>query len=319
MSEILSQDEVDSLLSGLSEGKVKSETDKTPVDGEIVPYDFSNQSRLIIRDRMPTFDVINQRLGRNLRVSMSNMLHTSLDINPEGVNTVKFYEFIRSLPVPTSLHVFRMEPLRGHSLLVLESRLVFNLIDKFFGGTGGGATKIEGREFTSIENIMIKRIVTTCLDDLEEAWKPVKSVQPSLVRSEVNPQFAAVVLPEDMVIVIKYEVEMDQAVGKIILCMPYAMIEPIRSILSSGFQAETLDIDYHWQRRLKEIIFGAEVECTVELGSTEISGERLLKLQTGDVIQLDQDAGAKIRAYVEGVPKLNGFPGVHRGFQALKL
>ncbi|MFZ5570318.1 MAG: flagellar motor switch protein FliM [Thermodesulfobacteriota bacterium] len=318
MSEILSQEEVDSLLSGLSAGKVETETDKPVEAGELRRFDFANQDR-VIRGRMPTFEVINERFAREVRTSLSNLLHTTVDISAEALDTMKFSEFGRSLPVPTSLHVFRMDPFRGHALLVLESQLVFNLIDTFFGGKGTAPAKIEGREYTAIEETMINKVVMACLKDLQTAWAPVEPITTVLVRSEVNPQFAAIVMPTDLVIVTKFEIELEQSAGTLIVCLPYAMLEPLRSKLAAGFQAEILDIDYVWQKRLKEIILSSTVRFEVLLGKVKISGERLIQMKTGDVIQLDQDAEDSLVGLVEGVPKLMGYAGIQRGFQAFQV
>lgn len=319
MSDILSQEEVDSLLSGLSTGKIESENEagQTDPDG-VSSYDFTSQDQ-VIRGRMPTFEVLNDRFAREIRTSLSALLHTNVDIAAESHDILKFSEFGRSLPVPTSLHVFRLEPLRGHALFVMESQLVFNLIDQFFGGKGNSTARIEGREFTSIEQAMIYKVVRACLKDLETAWMPVEQVHPSMVRSEVNPQFAAIVMPTDLVIVSRFEVELEQSAGTLIVCIPYAMIEPIRGKLSAGFQAETEDVDYTWQKRLKEIIFDSRVEMQVCLGKTEITGERLIGLKEGDVIELDQDASDTLLAMVGGVKKLKGYAGTQRGFQAFSI
>ncbi len=318
MSEILSQDEVDSLLAGLSTGKVDAESD-APVDvDEMSSFDFASQER-VIRGRMPTFEVINERFAREVRTSLSSLLHTNVDISAEGLDTLKFSEFVRSLPVPTSLHMFRLEPFRGHALIVLESRLVFNLIDTFFGGKGTGAARIEGREFTPIEDAMIQKVIYACLKDIEVSWAPVEPVKAVLVRSEVNPQFASIVPPADLVIVVKFEIELEQSAGTLIVCIPYAMLEPLRSKLSAGFQAEALDVDTTWQKRLKEIILDSTVDFVVQLGTVNITGERLIHMKTGDIIQLDQDAGDSLIAMIEDRPKMKGYAGVQRGFQAFRI
>jgi len=318
MADILSQQEVDSLLSGISEGKFGAETDDSPEPEGVRTYDFSGQER-VIRGRMPTFEVINERFTREIRASISTLLHTTVDITTDSMQTLKFSEFGRSLPVPTSLHVFRMEPFRGYVLLVLESQLVFSLIDTFFGGHGNGAAKVEGREFTTIEDVMIKKVVTACLKALETAWAPVESIETVYVRSEVNPQFATIVPPSDLVIVVKFDVELEQSTGAISLCIPYAMIEPIRSKLSSGFQSDALEVDQTWQSRVKEIILNSRVTLSVQLGVASVNGERLLHLKPGDVIQLDQCASEALVGLIEGVPKLEGYAGVQKGFQALKI
>lgn len=319
MGEILTQEEVDSLLSGLTSGKVEAETDQGPeVEEDVILYDFTSQER-VIRGRLPTFEVISERFGRELRSTLSNLLHATVDISMEAIDTIKFGEFVRSLPVPTSLHVFRMEPLRGHGLVVLESQLVFNLIDTFFGGKGASEAKIEGREFTAIEDAMILKVVNGCLENLHIAWIPVEQVRASLVRSEVNPQFATIVMPTDLVIVTKYEVELETSAGTLIVCIPYSMIEPLRSRLSGAFQAEALDIDIAWQKRLKEIILESAVDVHVQLGTKEISGEQLIHMKVGDVVELDQDAEKPLRAIVQGLHKMSGFAGVQRGFQAFRV
>ena len=178
---------------------------------------------------------------------------------------MKFSEFTRSLPVPTSLHLFRMEPLRGFALMVLESRLVYNLIDTFFGGRGDGKAKIEGREFTPIETVMIQKVVAACLEALKKAWRPVEVIDTVFVRSEMNPQFATVLLPSDLVIVSRFEVELEQSAGLITVSLPYAMIEPIRSKLNAGFQSDALEVDQAWVRRVREILHAADGEFRCHL------------------------------------------------------
>ncbi len=320
MSEILSQDEVDSLLDGLDSGEVETETDAAspePVEG-IVVYDFTSQDK-VVRARMPTFDVINERLAREVRATLSSLLQTNVDVSANPFDTLKFSEFVRSLPVPTSLHVFRMEPLRGHGLVVFESQLVYNLIDTFFGGEALGKARVEGREFTTIEEVMVKKAVVAVLKNIEASWAPIEPVKASLIRSEMNPQFTAIVLPTDLVIVTRFEIELEQSAGNLVVCYPYSMIEPMRHKLSSGVQAETEEIDTNWRRRIREIILESEVCLKIQLGTTEITGERLIYMQEGDVIQLDNDAGDPLVCYVDGLEKLTGYVGVQRGFQAFQI
>ena len=320
MSEILSQDEVDSLLDGLDSGEVESEKDvevPEPVDG-IVAYDFTSQDK-VVRARMPTFDVINERLSREVRATLSSLLQTNVDVSANPFDTLKFSEFVRSLPVPTSLHVFRMEPLRGHGLVVFESQLVYNLIDTFFGGAALGKARVEGREFTRIEEVMIKKAVVAVLKNIEASWAPIEPVKASLIRSEMNPQFTAIVLPTDLVIVTRFEIELEQAAGNLVVCYPYSMIEPMRNKLSSGVQAEIEEIDTNWLRMIKEVILKSTVELRIELGKTEVTGEKVLYMQKGDVIQLDNAASDPLSCFVDGFEKLTGYIGVQRGFQAFKI
>ncbi|THB80047.1 MAG: flagellar motor switch protein FliM [Desulfobacteraceae bacterium] len=321
MSEILSQDEVDSLLDGLDSGEVETESDLVkpePVEG-IMVYDFTSQDK-VVRARMPTFDVINERLSREVRATLSSMLQTNVDVSANPFDTLKFSEFVRSLPVPTSLHVFRMEPLRGHGLIVLESQLVYNLIDTFFGGEALGKARVEGREFTHIEEVMIKKAVIAVLKNLEAAWAPIEPVKTALIRSEMNPQFTAIVLPTDLVIVTRFEIELEQSAGNLVACYPYSMIEPMRHKLSSGVQAETEEVDTKWRKMIKEVILESEIEVTIEVGKAQITGEKLIYMQEGDVIQLDTDVSDPITCYLDsGLEKLKGYIGVKRGFQAFQV
>ncbi len=320
MSEILSQDEVDSLLDGLDSGEVESQADaETSVQVEgITAYDFTSQDK-VVRARMPTFDVINERLSREVRATLSSLLQTNVDVSANPFDSLKFSEFIRSLPVPTSLHVFKMEPLRGHGLVVFESQLVYNLIDTFFGGEALGKARVEGREFTAIEEVMIQKAVVAVLKNIETSWVPIEPVKTTLIRSEMNPQFTAIVLPTDLVIVTRFEIELEQVAGNLVVCYPYSMIEPMRHKLSSGVQAELEEIDTNWRRMIKEVILNSEIFLRIQLGKTEITGEKLLYMQEGDVIQLDNDAGDPLSCYVDGLEKLKGFIGVQRGFQAFKI
>ena len=321
MSEILSQDEVDSLLDGLDSGEVESETDvakpEEPVEG-IIAYDFTSQDT-VIRARMPTFDVINERLSREVRATLSSLLQTNVDVSANPFDTLKFSEFVRSLPVPTSLHVFKMDPLRGHGLVVFESQLVYNLIDTFFGGEALGKARVEGREFTRIEEVMIKKAVVAVLKNIEASWAPIESVKISLIRSKMNPQFTAIVLPTDLVLVTRFEIELEQSAGNLVVCYPYSMIEPMRNRLSSGVQTEAEEIDTNWRRMIREVILNSTVDLKIQLGRAEITGERLIYMQKGDVIQLDNDAGDPLISYIDGLAKLTGYAGVQRGFQAFKV
>ena len=320
MSEILSQDEVDSLLDGLDSGDVEAEAGVAQVEKleGIIAYDFTSQDK-VVRARMPTFDVINERLSREVRATLSSLLQTNVDVSANPFDTLKFSEFVRSLPVPTSLHVFRMEPLRGHGLIVFESQLVYNLIDTFFGGEALGKARVEGREFTNIEEVMIKKAVVAVLKNIEASWAPIEPVKASLIRSEMNPQFTAIVLPTDLVIVTRFEIELEQSASNLVVCYPYSMIEPMRNKLSSGVQTEAEEIDTNWRRMIREVILESVVELNIQLGKTEITGERLIYLQKGDVIQLDKDASEPLICYVDGFEKLTGHVGVQRGFQAFKV
>ncbi len=306
MSKILSQDEVDTLLRGLSGGEVEAESDILEDESGIVSFDLSNQDR-IIRGRMPVMEIINDRFARLATNAMANAMRKRADVNPISIDMSKFGDFMRSLPVPTSINIFKLDPLRGNAIMVVDSRLVFALVESFFGGSGS-QPKVEGRDFTRIEQAIIAKVVKLALTNLEESWRPVHEVHVELVRSEINPQFAAIVPPSDVVVVVTFEVELENAIGSLVLCLPYATIEPIRSKLYASFQTERLEIDHTWIARFKERLLETPVEMIVRLGKTQITGRQLLTLHEGDILLLDTDVDDLLDAEVQGVHKFQGMP-----------
>ena len=317
MNKVLAQDEVDALLRGLSDGAIESEPEIPEDDGGIVAFDLANQDR-IIRGRMPVLEIVNDRFARLCTNALSNTVRKRVELNPISLDMTKFGDFMRSLPVPTSINIFKMDPLRGNALMVVDSRLVFALVENIFGGAGS-QPKIEGREFTRIEQAVVNRIVKIALENMEESWRPVHDVKLELVRSEINPQFASIVPPSDVVVVISFEVELDTSLGSMIICLPYATIEPIRGKLHASFQTERLEVDHAWVARLKERLLETPVELKVHFGSTTISGNQLLRMQVGDVLVLDTDVEEMLTCTVEGVDKYRGLAGTVKAMKAFQI
>ena len=317
MNKILAQDEVDALLRGLSGGTIETETDVPENDAGIVPFDLANQDR-IIRGRMPVLEIVNDRFARLCTNALSNAVRKRVELNPISIDMTKFGDFIRSLPVPTSINIFKMDPLRGNAIIVVDARLVFSLVENIFGGAGS-QPKIEGREFTRIEQAVVDRVIKIALDNMEESWRPVHDVKLELVRSEINPQFAAIVPPSDVVVVITFEVELDTSIGTMIICLPYATIEPIRSKLHASFQTERLEIDHAWVARLKERLLETSVELKIHFGNAQITGNQLLRLQVGDIIVLDTDVEDLLTCTVAGVAKYHGLAGTVKSMKAFQI
>jgi len=320
MDKILSQEEIDALLRGMSDGEVATTPEEKDESG-VITYDLVNQDR-IIRGRMPTLEIINDNFSRLFRNSLSLSFRKPIDVGSKGVQIMKFGEFVRTLPVPSSFHVFKIEPLRGHALLVLDSKLVFTLVDIFLGGSGKTSFEVEGREFTAIESRLIRKVVNTVFTDLEKAWNTVHPVSVHHVRSEINPKFVGIVPPTDVVIMIPFGLESEQFTGLISLCIPYAMIEPIKGKLYSAYQSDHLEIDHTWVERLSDRLRSAEVEVAVELGRRNIMVQDLLKLAVGDVLPLGTQVTDLMTARVEGVPKFLGRAGVlgaNKAFQVEEL
>lgn len=317
MNKILAQDEVDALLRGLSGGELTNDVDVPTDETGIVPFDLANQDR-IIRGRMPVLEIVNDRFARLCTNALSNAVRKRVELNPISIDMTKFGDFMRALPVPTSINIFKMEPLRGNAICVVDARLVFSLVENFFGGQGS-QPKIEGREFTRIEQAIVERVIRIVLTNMEESWRPVHEVNLELIRSEINPQFAAIVPPSDVVVVITFEVELESAIGSLVICLPYATIEPIRSKLHASFQTERLEVDHAWVGRLKERLMETPVELKVHFGDAQITGNQLLRLQVGDVLLLDTDVDALLECTVAGVKKFSGICGTVKGNKAFQI
>lgn len=270
VQDLLSQDEIDALLHGVDDGAIDTEEDSEP--GSVKSYDLTSQDR-IVRGRMPTLEMINERFARYTRISMFNLLRRSADVAVGGVQVMKFGEYVHSLYVPTSLNLVKMKPLRGTMLFILDAKLVFKLVDNFFGGDGRHA-KIEGREFTPTELRVVRMVLDQAFADLKEAWQAIQEVNFEYVNSEVNPALANIVSPSEVVVVSTFHIELDGGGGDLHVTFPYSMIEPLREVLDSGVQSDVDDQDERWVRALREEITGAKVPLSAT-GSAVRSSSRI--------------------------------------------
>ncbi|MBI1819238.1 MAG: flagellar motor switch protein FliM [Nitrospirae bacterium] len=313
---VLSQAEVDALLNGVSSGTVKTEAAQAPMG--IRSYDLTSQDR-IIRGRMPTLDIINERFSRVFQVTLSSTIRKTVEFSPLSVEVMKFNEFMRKIPVPSSLVILKMDPLRGNILLSLDARLIFILLDYFFGGKGQTYVKAEGRDFTPIEQKFIQKMVDLLIVDLQKAWYPVYPSTISMVRREINPQFAMIVAPTEVTVTVIYKLELEDKVWNIYLCLPYPTIEPIREKLYGGFQSDQLEVDRQWGERFKNQLQGCNVDVTAELGTADIKLRDLLELSAGDIILLDKGVNENLYLKVEDRIKFFGTAGVFNGNTAVKI
>ncbi|PKM44199.1 MAG: flagellar motor switch protein FliM [Gammaproteobacteria bacterium HGW-Gammaproteobacteria-1] len=316
INDLLSQDEIDALLHGVSGGDIETETDEGMAEGEVRSYDFASEER-IVRGRMPTLEMINERFSRHFRISLFNMLRRSAEISVGGVEMMKFAEYVHTLYVPTSLNMIKIRPLRGTALLVLDPKLVFIVVDNFFGGDGRYHAKIEGREFTPTEQRVIQMLLNLAFKDLREAWAPVMDVDFEYINSEVNPQFANIVSPTEVVVASKFHIELEGGGGDLHVTMPYSMLEPIREMLDAGVQSDRTDTDERWMVALREEIRTAEVELESRLTETELSLRDIMNMKPGDIIPIDMPDLVTLRA--EGIPIFRGTLGVANDNMAIKV
>lgn len=318
MASVLSQGEVDALLHGLSGGAINT-AQKEVYDPAVARlYDLTSQDR-ITRGRMPTLEMAIEKFARIFRTTLLSMLRKVININIVSVDMMKFGEFMKKVPLPATLNVFKMDPLRGISLLVIEARIIFALVDIIFGGTGQGRFKVEGRDFTNIENSVINKIVLSALEDFKSVLKSIVDLDVVYLKSETNPQFAQIAVPTDVVVVVQLEIDMDFIAGSMTFCIPYSTVEPIKEKLQTGYHADKLEVDKEWADKFARGLSSTEVALTVELGKTVLSGREVKNLKKGDVIPLDQDYSTGLNVYLEDILKFRGQPGIYRGNMAVEM
>lgn len=314
--DILSQEEVDALLKGVS-GEPDAADEGGAGDGDgIQTYNLASQDR-IVRGRMPTMEVINERFARNLRLGLFNFTRRTAEISVGPVRLLKYAEFVRNLVVPTNLNMVHVKPLRGTALMIFDPNLVFLVIDNLFGGDGRYHTRVEGRDFTQTEQRIIQNLLGVAMEEMQKAWEPVYPIEFEYVRSEMNTQFANIATPSEVVMVTTFSIELGNAGGDFHVCMPYAMIEPIRDLLYEGMQGDRMEVDERWVSFLSSQVQSTEIKLVANLSEAEVTVRELLEMKVGDVIALN--IPDSITAHVEGVPVLECGYGVHNGQYALKV
>lgn len=311
--EVLNQEEIDALLHGVDSGAV--DVQAPAPSGEVRPYDFATQSR-VVRGQMPTLEMINERFARQLRLSLYTMLRRSPDVAVAPITLPKFGEYLPTLPVPTSINLIRINPLPGTALVVLEPKLVFAVIDNFFGGTGRNS-KIEGRDFTPTEMQIIHMLLNQVFAGMKDAWAPVMAIDMQYQGSENNPNFVNVVTPTDIVVVCRFHIELEGGGGDIHLTIPYALLEPIKDVLKAGIQGDRADKDERWAQTLRNELEETEVDIVTYLCEARLTLGGLLDLKAGDIIACDFDGQATVMA--DGLPLLQGEIGQQRGRQVVKV
>ena len=313
MSDLLSQDEIDALLHGVDD----VDEDDGDIGGEDArSYDFSSQDR-IVRGRMPTLEIVNERFARHLRISMFNMMRRAAEVSINGVQMLKFGEYVHTLFVPTSLNMVRFSPLKGTALITMEARLVFILVDNFFGGDGRFHAKIEGREFTPTERRIIQLLLKIIFEDYKDAWAPVMDVEFEYLDSEVNPAMANIVSPTEVVVINSFHIEVDGGGGDFHITLPYSMIEPIRELLDAGVQSDKQDTDMRWSQALRDEIMDVKVGFDANIIEHEVTLRDVMSFKAGDIIPIELPEHILMR--IEDLPTYRCKLGRSRDNLALKI
>ncbi len=338
MSDLLSQAEIDALLSGMNGGgddnitdlyedenddmsqyleptSNNSNTTPTIERGVVREYDLSSQER-IVRGRMPTLEMVNERFARLLRTSFFQLLRRSSEIYVSPIKIQKFSEFTQNLLVPTNLSIIKAHPLRGKALVVMNPALIFTVVDNFFGGGGGFHTQSEGKEFTPVEMRIVRIILDMIFKDLKEAWKPAIDLEFEYLSSEINPRFANIVEAGEMVVVATVHVDLEGGGGDIHVTMPYTMLEPIRELLDV-INISADEVDQNWHSLLLNEVMRVELDINSFLVEKTMSIRDVLQLKKGDVIPVEMPENVKIRA--AGIPIFEGKMGIYDGNYAVQI
>jgi flagellar motor switch protein FliM len=313
--QILSQDEVDALLQGITGESQKLDEEEQP-QGGIRDYDLASQER-IVRGRMPTMEVINERFARNIRIGLFNLIRKSPEVSIGGIKVQKFSAFLREIVVPTNFNIVSVKPLRGSGLIVCDPSLVFAVIDSLFGGIGKFHTRIEGRDFSPTELRVILRLVEVIIAEYRKAWSGIYPLELDYQRSEMQPQFANIATPSEIVVSTNFTLEIGETTGSVHFCIPYSTLEPIRDVLYSTIQGDASEPDRRWVNLLKQQIQSAQVDLVAELGTAPATVEQLLAFKPGDFIELDLEP--MIQAKVDGVPVFDCRHGISNGRYAIKI
>jgi len=311
----LSQDEVDALLKG-----VTGEIDETPAESDdhsgVRPYNLATQER-IVRGRMPTLEIINERFARQLRIGLYNFLRRGVEISVGPVKVSKYSEFIRNLVVPTNLNLVQFKPLRGTALMIFNPDLVFLMVDNLFGGDGRFHTRVEGRDFTQTEQRIIQRVLNIVFEAYSKSWEPIYPIEFEYIRSEMNTQFANIATPSEIVVAIVFTLELGGNSAEMHLCLPYSMVEPIRDVLYSTMHSEQAGSDKRWTSTLTRQLQLADLELVAPLATSTVTLGDIVNMKVGDILPIAIDDS--IQAAVDGVPVMECRYGVRNGQYALKV
>jgi flagellar motor switch protein FliM len=311
VKQVLSQDDVDSLLRGIADEAIDVAKDapeqpaapkSAGAAGDLKPYNFT-RTEISARGRLPGLEIIFNKFTRKLHNIFGSELGKSVDAGFEDMDVILYENLIKRFPLPSSIHVVRLEPLRGFGLFVIEARLAYAMVDVFFGGTGQRVAKVEGRDFTPIETNFLGKFVTKMLRGMEEAWQPVVQLTGHYMRSEMNPYLLGASGMGDVMVVANYRIDMSQVSGSIFFCFPLSSIEELREQLKSPHVAEDGE---GMVSRLQLPLLGAEVNVEAVVGVIDMKLKDILSMRPGDMIQLNRQGLDQIELWVEGRPKFLG-------------
>lgn len=333
MEQLLSQDEIDALLKGISDGEVETEpeteaeeplaaapvTEAAPprqVDAEI--FDFAKYTKGR-KERFTALDFISDRLSKSLRSALTLFLEREVEININPTQYIEYGEFIKTLPLPTNMNIVMTDNLKGFFIVIFDAKLIFCVLETVFGSNTITVPKIEGREFTRIEFNVIKKVVDIVSVEMEKAWEPVYEIRCKYSRSEINPNYITMVSHEETVVVLEFAIEIADVTSWMKICMPYGILETIKGYLISTPSREDLEMRAKWFQNLRTSVKEVPLELKAVLGTKRLSVEQFLKIKKNSVIVTDTGVDDPIDMTINNQTKLKGKIGVYKGNKAVRI
>jgi flagellar motor switch protein FliM len=295
---ILNQDEIDSLLGFDMSGD--GNDDRTGIRAII-------NSALVSYERLPMLEIVFDRLVRLMTTSLRNFTSDNVEVSLDNISSIRFGDYLNSIPLPAILAVFRAEELDNYGLLTVDSNLIYSIVDVLLGGRRGtAAMRIEGRPYTTIERVLVQRMVEVVLNDAKAAFEPLHPVSFSLDRLETNPRFAAIARPANAAILVKLRIDMEDRGGRIELLLPYATLEPIRKMLLQQFMGEKFGRDNIWEGHLATELWTTQMEVRAVLDEQQLPLSRVLNLQVGDTLMLNATPDSPVELRAGSIPLTRG-------------
>ena len=318
MSDVLSQSEIDNLLNALSKGEVDVDEMTKEKEVQVRDYDFSRPSKFS-KEHLRTLEIIFEHYGRLLSTNLPVYLRKNVQVEVMNSEAVTFHEFTNALSNPVLLGVIDVEPLKGNIIMEMATKLGFAIVDRMLGGEGLPLEKV--RDFSEIELLIIKRVMTSCVELLREPWENVCDIHPKLNRIETNPQFAQIISPSEMIAIVTLNIKIGDVEGLMNFCLPYLTLEPVMDKLNTKFWYSNMqDHDEELSTDdMEALINKAQIPITAVLGNSTISVSDFMSLQNGDIIRLDRKADDELDVYVGAIKKFNALPGTYDNKYAVRV
>jgi flagellar motor switch protein FliM len=320
MEQVLSQDEIDALLKGLSDGEIEAPPPEIEVQPpvETQSFDFLKFTRGK-KEKLPALEFICDRFSKSFRSSLSLFVEKEVEVSSAPVQYVEYQEFIKTLPLPTNMNIVVTEGLKGFFIVIFDAKLIFSVLETVFGSASMSPAKVEGREFTKIEFSVIKKLIELVSSEMEKAWSPVYEVRCKYSRSEINPNYITMVTQDEMVSLWEFTIEVGDVRSWMKVCMPYGILETVKSYLISTPSREDMEMKDKWHRSLQERVYDVPLEIRAVLGTKKVSLQEFFKMTENNIIIVDRHVEDLIDIHIQTKPQFRGKMGIHKGNKAVRI